>query len=90
MRFEWDENKRRRNVEKHGIDFVRAQAVFDGRPVYSAPSPRGGEERFITVGELDGRFIAVAWTARGADTVRIISARKARDGEERKHRELYG
>jgi uncharacterized DUF497 family protein len=32
MNFEWDEVKRRSNIEKHGIDFIRARHVFDGRP----------------------------------------------------------
>lgn len=28
MEFEWDENKRRSNLSKHGIDFVRAASIF--------------------------------------------------------------
>ncbi len=28
MRFEWDENKRRANVEKHDIDFVQAAQML--------------------------------------------------------------
>ena len=32
MNFEWDKVKRRSNIEKHGIDFIRARHVFDGRP----------------------------------------------------------
>jgi len=28
MRFEWDENKRLYNIEKHGLDFQDADAVF--------------------------------------------------------------
>lgn len=30
MKFEWDENKRRANWEKHGIDFAEAEEVFSG------------------------------------------------------------
>jgi len=41
MRFEWDEAKRRRNLENHGIDFIRAQEVFDGRPALTHPSGEG-------------------------------------------------
>lgn len=29
MDFEWDIQKRARNLEKHGIDFVDAQEVFE-------------------------------------------------------------
>ena len=28
MEFEWDEAKRRNNLEKHGIDFVRAKQIW--------------------------------------------------------------
>ena len=30
MIFEWDENKRLKNIEKHSIDFVEAEEVFQG------------------------------------------------------------
>jgi uncharacterized DUF497 family protein len=33
MEFEWDEDKRAGNVARHGIDFLRAGLLFDGRPV---------------------------------------------------------
>ncbi len=29
MDFEWDENKRERNIRKHGIDFVSVVSIFD-------------------------------------------------------------
>ena len=29
MEFEWDENKNRANIAKHGIGFEQAKAVFD-------------------------------------------------------------
>jgi uncharacterized DUF497 family protein len=29
MRFEWDESKNRRNIRKHGIDFIDAVDVFN-------------------------------------------------------------
>jgi uncharacterized DUF497 family protein len=35
MNFEWDENKRQRNIEKHTLDFLDAVQLFDGRPVVS-------------------------------------------------------
>jgi uncharacterized DUF497 family protein len=90
MRFEWDEAKRRSNIAKHEIDFVRASLVFDGRPYLEFDSPRRREKRFLRVAELDGRLIAVAWTQRVKGTVRIISARRARNEEEGAYRQLYG
>ena len=29
MRFEWDENKNRSNISKHGIDFEQAKKIFE-------------------------------------------------------------
>jgi uncharacterized DUF497 family protein len=90
MEFEWDEPKRARVLRERGIDFVRmAEALFDGRPVVTIASPRGVEERFITIGSSEGRGFAVVWTWRGA-TVRIITARRARDDEARRYRSLFG
>ena len=45
--FEWDENKRSSTLKKHGIDFLDATRIFDGRPVLHAPSDRPGEERRV-------------------------------------------
>jgi uncharacterized protein len=90
MHFEWDETKRQSNVAKHGIDFLKASLLFDGRPCLDFASPRGDEQRILRIGEIEGRVIAVAWTWRGDNSVRIISARRARDGETRAYRQLYG
>ena len=82
---EWDENKRRANVAKHGIDFADALAVFSD-PRCRIYGPRAGyrEARFVAVGSAAGRIVAVVFTERG-DAVRIISARAARRSE----RSLY-
>jgi uncharacterized protein (DUF4415 family) len=45
MDFEWDEKKRATNLRTHGLDLMDATLLFDGRPVYSYPSPRLGQER---------------------------------------------
>jgi uncharacterized DUF497 family protein len=90
MNFEWDEQKRLSNVQKHGIDFVDAVDIFDGRARLDFASPRRSEHRMLSVGELDGIVIAVAWTHRGSDTVRIISVRRARRDEKKAYRETHG
>ncbi len=90
MRFEWDEAKRRSNIAKHGIDFLRARLLFDGRPHLDLDSPRRSEKRFLRIARFDDLLIAVAWTRRGKDVVRIISARRARDEEKRAYRQLHG
>jgi uncharacterized protein len=90
MNFEWDEKKRHANIEKYGFDFLSAKHFFDGRPRRDFDSPRRGERRVLSIGELNGVIVAVAWTQRGADIVRIISVRRARNEEEKKYRETYG
>lgn len=89
MDFEWDEKKRALNLAEHGLDLIDATPLFDGRPVFTYPSPRHGEERFVTVGQLMNRFFAVVWTER-AESIRLISFRRARDAEERKYRTIFG
>jgi uncharacterized protein len=82
--FEWDERKNLLNLAKHGIDFDDAIEVFHGR-IILRQSDRNNEERWIAIGEIEGRIIAVVFTRRG-DTLRIISARRARKNEEREYR----
>lgn len=89
VRFEWDEAKRLSVLRVRGLDFVDGQALFDGRAVYTFPSPRGTEERWVTVGELNARLVAAVWTKRD-DATRIITMRRARDAEARQYRKLYG
>jgi len=89
MRFTWDEAKRWSNLAKHRLDLLQARQLFDGRPVVTYPSPRGGEDRFVSVGVVDDRMVAVVWLTR-EDGTRLISLRRARDGEERTYRELHG
>ena len=88
MEFEWDEAKRETNLIKHEIDFLRMRQLFDGRPMYTALSRRGEEERYVSTGIIDGRFYTVVWVWRGT-TIRLISARRSRDGEQRAYRALH-
>ncbi|MCC6500440.1 MAG: BrnT family toxin [Anaerolineales bacterium] len=85
MNFEWDENKRRDNIRKHGIDFLDAASIFDGDTVIMLDDRfEYGEVRSIAFGLLKGKtikVIVVAYTERG-DNIRIISARKALNHEE--------
>jgi hypothetical protein len=77
MDFEWDEAKRRANIEKHGIDFADAMEVFDGRVIVTEDVRRDyGEQRFRAVGEFDGEIVQIAYTWRGTRR-RLISVRRA-------------
>ena len=87
--FEWDEEKRERNIVRHRIDFVDAVVVFDGRPVITNDSPREGEDRWATTAFIGDWYITVIWTLRG-ETIRIISARRARNNEKRAYSAIHG
>ena len=86
--FEWDANKAAANVRKHGVTFAEASTVFadpHGR-VVDDPRHFVGEARFALLGySRQGRLLAVMFTERGADRIRLISARKAT----RTERDLY-
>lgn len=89
MEFEWDENKNLSNIEKHGVDFLYAAQAFDGRPVFTYHSARGGEDRWGTVALMDdGKFYVVVWTPR-EERVRIVSAYRADDWEIREYYALF-
>jgi uncharacterized DUF497 family protein len=86
--FEWDPAKRAANLLKHGIDFVDSTEVFRHHSVCLLdPRRPHGEERFVTIGLIGERLVAVIWTLR-ASRVRIISARKANRRETRAYRDL--
>src|ERR1700740_1659241 len=83
--FEWDENKRRSNVIKHGIDFSDATEAFYDPAALTFLSPyTTHERRYVTIGAVRGVLIAVVSTSRGG-AIRIISARAARRSERQKY-----
>lgn len=78
---EWNEEKAASNRRKHGIDFDEAIEIFYGTSLLRR-SDRNTEERWLAIGETEGRVVTVVFTWRG-DTLRIISARRARRNERR-------
>ena len=90
MKFSWHESERERVLAERGRAFLRVAAdLFDGRPLPTVPTVRGEEERYLSIGPMDGKFYAAVWTWRDG-TVRIVTARRARDAEEKRYRDLYG
>ena|SRR5215468_8454085 len=83
--FEWDEEKSRANLIKHGISFDDASDVFYG-PIVVKGSSRNNEERWIAIGTSNDRLVTVIFTRR-SERIRIISARHPRPDEERAYRE---
>lgn len=84
MRVEWDEEKNRRNEQKHGLSFEDVQGLFlsgdDYLEIYDEEHS-AEEERFIAIGLVSRGVVMVVWTERDEDTIRIISARKATSRE---------
>lgn len=81
--FTWNEAKRQENLDKHGIDFVDAEAIFAGYTVTAEDMREAyGEQRFLTLGLLQGEVVSVTHTPRGDDD-HIISIRKATKHEAR-------
>src|SRR6185369_10917982 len=76
-RLEWDETKSRTNLWRHGIDFAEVAVVFRGAP-YTNEDDRYdyGETRYLTLGLLRGRVVAIVHTETES-VIRIISARWA-------------
>jgi uncharacterized protein len=86
--FEWDERKAAQNVTEHGVPFEYAVRVFlDPRRLDRLDARRDySEERRLTLGRIEGRLFAVAYTPRGP-VIRMISARKANEREQRNYDE---
>jgi uncharacterized DUF497 family protein len=78
MKFEWDKQKAKLNLSKHGISFEEAQTVFDD-PLYVDfydPDHSENEDRYIILGESsNSRILLVSYTER-SDKIRLISARQ--------------
>lgn len=88
MKLEWDENKRRSNLEKHGFDFLDARRVLQDNHLLKQTS-YSNEERWLAIGLLEEIEVTIIYTKR-QDKIRIISMRRARHEERRAYRQLYG
>jgi Uncharacterized protein conserved in bacteria len=81
MNLEFDPLKRDKTLLERGLDFARAIEVFDGLHFTGQDKRQNYEEdRFITIGRLDGDMIVLVWTPRG-EARRVLSMRKANDRE---------
>ena len=88
MTYTWDEEKNRANIRKHGIDFLDVPAMFQ-HPMVTFLDQRKdyGEDRRIGMGILKTLLAVVVFTEPKPETIRIISARKATQHEERIYRD---
>ena len=86
MKIEFDEAKWAATLEARRLDMARAGDVFAGESLTVQDDRQDyGEDRFLTVGFLDGEMVVLVWTPR-RNAQRIISMRKANERERR----LYG
>lgn len=80
MEFEFDEAKSRSNKDKHGIDFVEAQALWLDEMFVEIPARAVDEPRSLVVGRISGKHWSAVVTYRG-ERVRLISVRRSRAEE---------
>lgn len=91
LNFEWDANKSASNIKKHGISFDEAKTVFTDEyaRLIGDPDNSDDEDRFLLLGtSIDSKLLVVCHCVREAESIRLISARKA-DKQERKIYEGY-
>ncbi len=77
MNFEYDPNKSQRNLEKHGIDFERAQLIWEDVHRLEIPARTVDEPRFLVIGKVAGKCWSAVITYRN-DNIRFISVRRSR------------
>jgi len=80
MGFEFDSGKSDKNKQKHGIDFTKAQALWDDVDLIEIPARTSDEPRSVVIGKIGARHWSAVITYR--DTcIRIISVRRSRKEE---------
>lgn len=84
MDFEFDAEKSKANHEKHGINFVEAQELWEDEDRLEIPARTEDEPRYVLIAALKQKLWSAFFTYRKGHT-RLISVRRARKEE----RELY-
>ncbi len=90
LTFEWDERKAAENRAKHGVAFDEALTVFADPLARLDEDDRHSvsEPRFVLLGRSRAdRLLVVMFTERGAERIRLISARDATRSERRQYEE---
>ena len=83
MRFVWDEEKNLKNIKKHKVSFIQAAHAFSDplRKEYYDERHSCDEDRLLLFGFADNSVLIVSFTEPDSQTIRIISARKAKKHE---------
>jgi uncharacterized DUF497 family protein len=88
--FQWDDNKARINLRKHGVDFEEGVTIFNDPLVATMPDTAHSEneQRFISIGmSVKGTVLVVVYTERNEKT-RLISCRKATKTEIKRYENI--
>lgn len=80
MQFEFDPDKSASNKQKHDIDFIEAQLLWDDSNLLEIPARTEGEPRFLIIGMIAQKIWSAIATYCTAG-IRIISVRRAREEE---------
>ncbi len=78
--FEYDERKSQTNREKHGIDFMQAQELWNDPNLVEIPAITVDGARYLAVGRIDATYWSAVFTYR-RESIRIISVRRSRSEE---------
>jgi uncharacterized DUF497 family protein len=81
MEFEFDPAESAANKAEYGIDFVRAQALWNDPDLSEVPAGTSDEPRWVVVGRI-GNVHWSAIIARREERIRVISLRRSRREEE--------
>jgi uncharacterized protein len=78
--FEYDDDKSQTNLEKHGIDFLDAQALWNDPDLLEIRAKSEDEPRFLVIGLIGQKHWSAVVTYRNG-TIRLISVRRSRKRE---------
>lgn len=85
--FEWDDEKAKSNIKKHGVSFDEGATIFYDPRIATIHDPDHSEDegRFISIGmSVIRRLLTVIHTYR-KERIRLISARKATNAEKKNY-----
>jgi uncharacterized DUF497 family protein len=90
MKFQWDPNKAKANLKKHGVSFEEAVTVFKDplALIFDDEEHSEEEHREIIIGiSTLSKLLLVCFVERDEDLIRIITARPATTQEKKDYEE---
>lgn len=82
--FEYDDDKSQANREKHGINFLTSQEIWNDPDMLEIQTNSEDETRFLVIGQIKAKHWSAVITYRNGK-IRLISVRRSR----KKEVELY-